>query len=65
MGVALHRAGAYTHLMNEEDKENLKWLHIFNKYDLYSKSKVRVDIEEVKPYYLSLIEKYFPAKLRW
>ncbi|KZV33270.1 hypothetical protein F511_41966 [Dorcoceras hygrometricum] len=61
----LHRAGAYTHLMNEEDKENLKWLHIFNKYDLYSKSKVRVDIEEVKPYYLSLIEKYFPAKLRW
>ncbi|XP_073034112.1 inositol oxygenase 2-like [Primulina eburnea] len=61
----LHRAGAYTHLMNEEDKENLKWLHIFNKYDLYSKSKVRVDVEKVKPYYLSLIEKYFPAKLRW
>ncbi|XP_073289762.1 inositol oxygenase 4-like [Primulina huaijiensis] len=61
----LHRAGAYTHLMNKEDKENLKWLHIFNKYDLYSKSKVRVDVEKVKPYYLSLIEKYFPAKLRW
>ncbi|KAI5664598.1 hypothetical protein M9H77_23921 [Catharanthus roseus] len=61
----LHRDGAYTHLMNEEDKENLKWLHIFNKYDLYSKSKVRIDVEKVKPYYLSLIEKYFPAKLRW
>ncbi|KAG8376086.1 hypothetical protein BUALT_Bualt09G0026900 [Buddleja alternifolia] len=61
----LHRAGAYTHLLNEEDKENLKWLQIFNKYDLYSKSKVRVDVEKVKPYYLSLIEKYFPAKLRW
>ncbi|OWM84458.1 inositol oxygenase 4-like [Punica granatum] len=61
----LHRAGAYTHLMNEEDKENLKWLHIFNKYDLYSKSKVRIDVEKVKPYYLSLIEKYFPEKLRW
>ncbi|GER51394.1 inositol oxygenase [Striga asiatica] len=53
----LHKAGAYTHLMNEEDKENLKWLHIFNQYDLYSKSKVRVDVEKVKPYYLSLIEK--------
>lgn len=62
---ALHKSGAYKHLMNEEDIENLKWLHIFNKYDLYSKSKVRVDVETVKPYYLSLIEKYFPAKLRW
>lgn len=62
---ALHRAGAYTHLMNEEDEANMKWLKIFNKYDLYSKSKVRVDVEKVKPYYLSLIEKYFPAKLKW
>lgn len=61
----LHRSGAYKHLMNEEDVDNLKWLQIFNKYDLYSKSKVRVDVEKVKPYYLSLIEKYFPAKLRW
>lgn len=61
----LHKEGAYEHLMNEEDKENLKWLQVFNKYDLYSKSKVLVDVEKVKPYYLSLIEKYFPAKLRW
>ncbi|KAL7164513.1 hypothetical protein ACSBR2_040421 [Camellia fascicularis] len=61
----LHTSGAYSYLMNDEDRENLKWLKIFNKYDLYSKSKVRVDVEKVKPYYLSLIEKYFPAKLRW
>lgn len=61
----LHRSEAYKHLMNKEDEENLKWLQVFNKYDLYSKSKVRVDVEKVKPYYLSLIEKYFPAKLRW
>ncbi|KAM7522533.1 hypothetical protein LguiA_012435 [Lonicera macranthoides] len=61
----LHKSGAYKYLMNEEDLENLKWLKIFNKYDLYSKSKVRVDVEKVKPYYLSLIEKYFPTKLRW
>ncbi|XP_055822075.1 inositol oxygenase 4-like [Solanum dulcamara] len=61
----LHKNGAYKHLMNDEDEENLKWLHIFNKYDLYSKSKVHVNVEEVKPYYISLIEKYFPAKLRW
>ncbi|KAL7605336.1 hypothetical protein Lser_V15G17997 [Lactuca serriola] len=62
---ALHRSGAYKHLMNDEDAENLKWLQIFNKYDLYSKSKVRVDVEKVKPYYQSLINKYFPAKLKW
>lgn len=62
---AMHKAGAYKHLMNEEDMDNLKWLKIFNKYDLYSKSKVRIDVEKVKPYYLSLIEKYFPSKLRW
>ncbi|KAG5537811.1 hypothetical protein RHGRI_025053 [Rhododendron griersonianum] len=54
---ALHKSGAYKHLMNEEDNENLKWLQVFNKYDLYSKSKVRVDVEKVKPYYLSLIQK--------
>ncbi|KAF9613922.1 hypothetical protein IFM89_013169 [Coptis chinensis] len=63
--TAMHRSGAYTYLMDDEDKEMLKWLKIFNKYDLYSKSKVRINVEEVKPYYLSLIEKYFPAKLRW
>lgn len=28
-----------------------------SKYDLYSKSKVKIDLEEVKPYYLSLIGK--------
>ncbi|KAH7651228.1 Inositol oxygenase protein [Dioscorea alata] len=62
---SLHRSGAYTYLMDDDDKEMLKWLQIFNKYDLYSKSKVRVDVEKVKPYYMSLFNKYFPEKLRW
>lgn len=60
-----HTVGTYKHLMNEEDAKNLKWLKVFNKYDLYSKSKEKIDVEKVKPYYLSLIDKYFPAKLRW
>ncbi|CAD5187935.1 unnamed protein product [Musa acuminata subsp. malaccensis] len=60
---SLHKHGAYQYLMNKEDKENLKWLRV--KYDLYSKSKVRIDVEKVKPYYVSLIEKYFPAMLKW
>ncbi|KAB5514217.1 hypothetical protein DKX38_028123 [Salix brachista] len=63
--AALHKAGAYKHLMNKEDEEDLKWLNIFNKYDLYSKSKVLVDVDEVKPYYQSLIQKYFTETLRW
>ncbi|KAJ8430903.1 hypothetical protein Cgig2_008406 [Carnegiea gigantea] len=25
----LHNKGAYMHLLNDEDKENLKWLHVF------------------------------------
>ncbi|KAL9440788.1 hypothetical protein AB3S75_019456 [Citrus x aurantiifolia] len=62
---AMHRRGAYTFLMNDEDKEMLKWLQVFNKYDLYSKSKVKINQEEVKPYYLSLIKKYFAEKLKW
>ncbi|RRT35308.1 hypothetical protein B296_00046093 [Ensete ventricosum] len=58
----------------KENKSNLPSAGLFiiryhsfyrNKYDLYSKSKVRVDVEKVKPYYMSLIEKYFPAKLKW
>ncbi|KAJ4963490.1 hypothetical protein NE237_023429 [Protea cynaroides] len=61
----LHKSGAYKYLMNDEDVENFKWLQIFNNYDLYSKSKVRIDVEKVKPYYQSLIGKYFPAKLGW
>ncbi|KAK4572263.1 hypothetical protein RGQ29_030623 [Quercus rubra] len=61
----LHHNGAYQYLMNDEDRENLKWLQTFSKYDLYSKSKVHVDVEKVKPYYESLIKKYFPEKIRW
>jgi hypothetical protein len=43
--AALHKSEAYKHLMNNEDRENMKWLKVFNKYDLYSKSKVRVNVE--------------------
>lgn len=38
-------------------------LVICSKYDLYSKSKVRVDVKKVRPYYLSLIEKV--SKKSW
>ena len=51
--------------MNEEDEETLKWLKIFNEFDLYSKDHEQKNVEELKPYYQSLIEKYIPGKLKW
>ncbi|MCO5614958.1 hypothetical protein L7F22_069244 [Adiantum nelumboides] len=62
---SFHNGGAYTRFMNDFDREMMPWLHTFNKYDLYSKSNVLLDVEKVKPYYLSLIAKYFPETLHW
>eukprot|EP00898_Chlorokybus_atmophyticus_P008138 jgi/Chlat1/8325/Chrsp8S00672 len=61
----LHTYGAYDHLLNDEDRENVLWLKRFQKFDLYSKRKERMDVQALKPYYQGLIEKYFPAQLRW
>lgn len=60
-----HREGAYQHLMNEKDKEMLPWLQLFSKYDLYSKSEEKIDIESLMPYYRELVAEYFPGKLDW
>lgn len=57
-----HREGAYRYLMKEEDYELLKAVQEFNKYDLYSKSLKKYDIEKLKPYYLELIDEFFPNK---
>ena len=37
-----------------------KWLKIFNKYDLYTKSEDYVITEETKKYYDKLVEKFIP-----
>ncbi|TVY63719.1 Inositol oxygenase 5 [Fusarium oxysporum f. sp. cubense] len=61
-----HREGAYHELMNEHDKKMLEAVRAFNPYDLYSKSDDFPDPEALKPYYLELIDKYFPQKvIRW
>ncbi|KAL2218000.1 putative inositol oxygenase [Thermoascus aurantiacus ATCC 26904] len=61
-----HSAGAYHELMNEKDKEMLKVVQAFNPYDLYSKSDDIPNIEELKPYYLELIDEFFPKKvIKW
>ncbi|SCV00641.1 LANO_0F07888g1_1 [Lachancea nothofagi CBS 11611] len=57
-----HREGAYSYLMNKKDHEMLKEVQEFNKYDLYSKSLKRYDMKELQPYYLDLIDEFFPEK---
>ncbi|KAI4455093.1 myoinositol oxygenase [Holotrichia oblita] len=60
-----HAGGDYSHLMKPEDEEIKKWVLIFNQYDLYTKSEKIPNIEELWPYYESLIEKYLPGVLEW
>lgn len=38
---------------------------IFSRYDLYTKSSKVPDIDELWPYYQSLIDKYIPGVLEW
>lgn len=58
-----HSEGAYKYLMNEKDKEMLKCVQAFNPYDLYSKTDIKYNIDELKPYYLELIDEFFPKKI--
>lgn len=58
-----HQENAYQYLMNDNDKEMLKAVRAFNKYDLYSKVDEQYNVELLKPYYLDLIDEYFPKKL--
>ena len=60
-----HTSGAYDHLCNDKDREMLKWVNEFNQFDLYSKADAEPDIEALKPYYQSLIDKYMPGVIRW
>ena len=60
-----HQEGEYTYLMNDRDKEMFKWVREFQNYDLYSKSAVRPDVQEVRPYYEQLIAEYFPPQIAW
>ncbi|KAF8069246.1 DUF706-domain-containing protein [Lyophyllum atratum] len=60
-----HREGAYQHLTCPADKAALDAVRAFNPYDLYSKSDDPVDPEALKPYYMALIDKFFPEIIEW
>lgn len=60
-----HSGKDYFHLCDNKDMEMLPWIKEFNKYDLYTKCTEVPDIEALKPYYQSLIDKYIPGTLEW
>lgn len=62
---AQHREQAYDHLLDEHDQQMFAWVKLFNSYDLYSKSAVAPDWEQLQPYYVNLVQKYLPQTLRF
>lgn len=60
-----HREGEYEYLLDDHDKKMLKWVKLFNPYDLYSKSPSPPDINKLRTYYEDLIRKYLPETLRF
>ncbi|MEO6232703.1 MAG: inositol oxygenase family protein [Ferruginibacter sp.] len=62
---AWHREGEYSYLLDDHDKEMVKWVNLFNPYDLYSKNPTPPKWEELKDYYHALVAKYLPATLKF
>ncbi len=60
-----HREGEYDHLLDDHDRAMLKWVKLFNPYDLYSKNPTPPNWDELKPYYQALVAKYLPATLKF
>ena len=62
---AWHRESAYDHLLDDHDRSMLKWVKLFNPYDLYSKSPEPPDWKKLRPYYEDLAARYLPGKLKF
>lgn len=62
---AWHREGEYDYLLDDHDREMLKWVKLFNPYDLYSKNPVPPDWKQLQPYYEALVKKYLPQELKF
>ncbi|WKY06482.1 hypothetical protein Q1695_006574 [Nippostrongylus brasiliensis] len=60
-----HAHNAYTYFANEKDQLLKEALLDINRCDLYSKNDEKPDIEKLKPYYQSLIDKYIPGDVKW
>jgi inositol oxygenase len=62
---AWHREGSYDHLLDDHDREMIKWVKLFNPYDLYSKCPTPPDWKQLKSYYEDLVAKYLPSTIKF
>jgi inositol oxygenase len=62
---AWHREGEYDYLLDDHDRNMLKWVKLFNPYDLYSKNPEPPDWNKLRPYYEELVAKYLPETLNF
>jgi inositol oxygenase len=62
---AWHREGEYSYLLDDHDRKMLKWVKLFNPYDLYSKNPVPPDWNKLRGYYEDLVAKYLPDTIRF
>ena len=53
-----HTGGSYMDIMSEEEKPYLDWVRDFNQYDLYTKRHETYNLDDLKAYYLPIIENY-------
>ncbi|KAG9246814.1 myo-inositol oxygenase [Calycina marina] len=61
-----HSKGAYRQFMKKGDEVLLEAVQAFNPYDLYSKSdEAPPSADELKPYYMTLINKFCPGPIQW
>jgi len=60
-----HTSRDYTHFEAPGDEKIMKWVNTFNRYDLYTKSANVPNIDELWPYYQTLIDKYCPGELEF
>ena len=49
-------------MMDEKDEKMLSAVKAFNPYDLYSKSDNMPKVEDLKEYYMELVNTYFPPR---
>ncbi len=62
---AAHHGDGYTRLMNEKDRRLMPLVKTFSSYDLYSKGDDAPDVAALRPYYESLINRFFPEEITW
>ncbi|CAI5448930.1 unnamed protein product [Caenorhabditis angaria] len=60
-----HSHNNYTQFESERDIEMKPAIMMLNNCDLYSKNDETPDIQKLKPYYQSLIDKYIPGIVSW